>query len=167
MCVCVCSRRLIIFVFHARSTSASLASVSLLCVAHEGVGRGLRRLRKEWRIGIRLSASVALMSLGIAAGCAKSNVSDICVVLIVSAVFAVDFAVEFEGSKFDASKCGCDEKAEAPCLQRIISERNDLIRQQSAAVNPVIAGGRESSIDSLAGQTGGPPLPSFGQEEEV
>ena len=143
-----------------------------MCVAHEGVGRGLRRLRKEWRIGIRLAASVALVSLGIAAGCAKSNVSDICVVVVVSAVFAADFAVEFEGSKFDKSKCGCDERAEVPCLQRIISERNDVIRQQSAAINPVnsvmeAAGGRESSVDSLAGQTGGPPLPSTRQKQDV
>lgn len=164
-----------------------LFAISGLSVAHEGVGRGLRRLKKEIRIGVRLLIGSLLITIGVCDS--LMDFSDIVNISCVSVLFGIDFAIEFQGSKFSRKACGCEGAAEAPCLQRIISERKELLRQQSAAaVNPMrgisegkvrtsSAGGKmvvgrggggggvedglsstNTSIDSVANQTGGPRL---------
>ncbi|GMI09379.1 hypothetical protein TrVE_jg1319 [Triparma verrucosa] len=140
-----------------------LYAISGLAVAHEGVGRGLRLLRKEIRIGTRLLIGSILITIGLLDGC--HVFTDVENIVVVSVLYFLDFAIEFQGSKFSKKACGCEGAKEAPCLQRIISERKDLLRQQSAAVNPLMDGDRgaglsstNTSIDSVGRQTGGPRL---------
>ena len=132
-------------------SSLFLLSISILSLSHEGVGRGLRVLKKEVRVGVRISFSVVLMLLGIV-DFMSHCFSDCEHIGIVVGLFSIDFAVEFHGSKFSKIKCGCSKTAERPCLQRIVSEQIALKREQSA-INPMatptqsIDSSRISSID--------------------
>lgn len=128
-----------------------LLSISILSLSHEGVGRGLRILKKEVRVGVRISFAFILLVLGILDSLCNGNegiFTDCEMIAFVVGLFSIDFGVEFYGSKFSKVKCGCSDKAERPCLQRIVSEQVALKRTQSA-INPMTYEPRIDSIDSL------------------
>ena len=109
-------------------------SMSWLSLCHEGVGYGLRVLRKEYRVGARLVLAAVLVTLGCAA---NELLGDCECIVLVMAVFAIDFLVEFNGAKFSREKCGCDVRGEAPNLARIITASTNLSRQATAQTGSV------------------------------
>ena len=69
-----------------------LFAISMLSLAHEGVGRGLRLLKKEIRIGVRLIIGSILIAMGALDGMMPYN--DSVSIIMVVILFGVDFVIE-------------------------------------------------------------------------
>ncbi len=126
-----------------------LWAVAILTCCHEGVGRGLRQMKKEARVGTRSAIGLVLVVAGAMDGFGLGGFTDLEIIGFTILSYTVDFFVEFEGSKFSKEKCGCVDGADAPCLQRIISEQIAISRPHTLEIQGGIEEGREESVDSL------------------
>jgi low temperature requirement protein LtrA len=116
------------------SSGGFLCAMSVLSLCHEGIGKGLRLLPKEHRMTVRLTLAFVLLLVGALIAVLPndlSNLGDCEAISLVMIVFAVDFSVEFYGSKFSKKKCGCSLLGETPCLQRIITQAASVAASSS------------------------------------
>jgi len=98
-----------------------LLSISVMALTHEGVGKGLRRVRKEVRVSMRITLGILLIVIGVIIFNSDGGITDTTIVSVVSFGFLLDFLFEFEGIKFSNQKCG-REGSELINIQELAAE---------------------------------------------